>query len=233
MNSPNLNSQEFYMKYQVPSAIAAALLALPLSVYAQTNTQDTSTSQDTTAQAVAMHMVPAQGALVTDIDAKKDSPGKEFQVRLVKTIKLENGTELRSGTMLIGQVAQDDMQVAGNSKLALRITEARLKSGDVVPIKAMIVGVAGPDTVDASGHAVMPGEQDNNTWTNKTLKVDQIDAISGADLHSNVTSMNSGILVSSKDDVKLKKDTEIELAIASAPKNDQSSGANGASSSNK
>ena len=85
-------------------------------------------------------MVPAQGALVTAIDAKKDSPGKEFQVRLVKTVRLENGPELRSGTILVGQIAQDDMQMAGNSKLALRITEARLKSGDIVPIKATIVG---------------------------------------------------------------------------------------------
>jgi hypothetical protein len=176
-----------------------------------------------------MHMVPAQGALVTDIDAKKDSPGKEFQVRLVKTVRLENGTELRSGTILIGQVGQDDMQVAGNSKLALRITEARLKGGNVVPVKATIVGLAGPETADFAGHAVMPGEQDNNTWTNKTLRIDQVDAIKDTDLHSNIGSVNSGVLVSTKDDVKLKKDSEIELAIASASDNNES----GTSGNNK
>jgi len=218
------------MKYPMHLTIAAALLALPFSVHAQANMQDTSTSQDTDAAQAAMRMVPAQGALVTAIDAKKDSPGKEFQVRLVKTIKLDNGPELRSGTILVGQIAQDDMQVAGNSKLALRITEARLKSGDVVPIKATIVGVAAPNTVDTTGHSVMPGEQDNNTWTNQTLGVDQVNAISNADLHSKIASTNSGVLVSTKDDVKLKKDTEIELAIASAPKNDQSSGTSGTSS---
>jgi hypothetical protein len=208
------------MKYPIPLAIAAALLALPFSVRAETDMQAASAAQDInatdSAQAEAMRMVPAQGALVTEIDAKKDSPGKEFQVRLVKTVRLENGTELRSGTILVGQVAQDDMQMAGNSKLALRITEARPKSGDVVPIKAMIAGLVGPGTSDLGGHTVMPGEQDNNTWTNKTLKIDQIDAISGADLHSNVASMNSGVLVSTKGDVKLKKGSEIELAIASA-----------------
>jgi hypothetical protein len=219
------------MKYPISLTIAAALLALPFSVRAETGMQATSTSQDTNAAVTeAMRMVPAQGALVTDIDAKKDSPGKEFQVRLVKTIKLDNGPELRSGTILVGQIAQDDMQVAGNSKLALRITEARLKSGDVVPIKATIVGVAAPNTVDTTGHSVMPGEQDNNTWTNQTLGVDQVNAISNADLHSKIASTNSGVLVSTKDDVKLKKDTEIELAIASAPKNDQSSGTSGTSS---
>jgi hypothetical protein len=217
------------MKYPMHLTVAAALLALPFSVHAQTNMQDTSTSQDTNAVQAAMRMVPAQGALVTAIDAKKDSPGKEFQVRLVKTIKLENGTELRSGTILIGQIAQDDMQMPGNSKLALRITEARPKGGDVVPIKAMIVGLVGPETSDLSGQTVLPGEQENNTWTNKTLKIDQVDAISGADLHSNVTSMNSGVLVSTKDDVKLKRDSEFELAIASASGNNSSSAMNGTS----
>jgi hypothetical protein len=219
------------MKYPMHLTIAAALLALPFSVHAQTNMQPTSAAQDTNAtdsgQAEAMHMVPAQGALVTDIDAKKDSPGKEFQVRLAKSVRLENGTELRSGTILVGQIVQDDMQMAGNSKLALRITEARPKSGDVVPIKATIVGVAGPGGVDTSGHSVMPGEQDNNTWTNKTLGVDQVNAISNADLHSRIASTNSGVLVSTRDDVKLKKDTEIELAIASAAENNHSNGTSG------
>ena len=224
------------MKYPMHLTIAAALLALPFSVHAQTNMQAAS-AQDAnandSAQAEATHMVPAQGALVADIDAKKDSPGKEFQVRLVKTVRLENGTELHSGTILVGLVVQDDTQVAGNSKLALRITEARPKSGDAVPIKATIVGVVGPGGVDTSGHSVMAGEQDNNSWTNKTLGVDQVNAISNVDLHSRIASTNSGVLVSTKDDVKLKKDTEIELAIASAPKNDQGSGTSGTSSNNK
>jgi hypothetical protein len=215
------------MKYPIVSTIAAALLTLPLSVYAQTNMQDTSTSQDTNAaQAEAMRMVPAQGALVTAIDAKKDAQGKEFQVRLVKTVKLENGTELRAGTILVGQIAQDDMQVTGNSKLALRITEARPKGGNVVPIKAMIVGLVGPEVSDLAGNTVIAGEQNENTWTSKTLKIDQIDAISGADLHSNVASMNSGVLVSTKDDVKLKRDSEVELAIAGISDNNPS-GTNG------
>ena len=42
--------------------------------------------------------------------------------------------------------------------------------------------------------------------------------------------MNSGDPGLDKDDVKLKKDTEIELAIASAPKNDQGNGTNGTTS---
>lgn len=211
------------MKSSIPLAIATAFLVLPFSVHAQASTQDMSTTNTTTeALTEAARMVPAQGALLVDIDAKKDQQGKTFQVRLVKKVRLQDGTELPSGTILVGQIAQDDMQVTGNSKLVLRITEAQPKGGSALPIKATIVGLAGPEATDAAGHGVMPGEQDNNTWTDKTVAVDQVDALPHVDLHSNVASKNSGALVSDKDDVKLKKGSEIMLAIGSASANSTS-----------
>jgi hypothetical protein len=221
------------MRNPIPLAIAAAFLVLPLSVHAQTSAHEsTSQSTNTTsdAQTQAMRMVPAQGALLADIDARKDQQGKTFQVRLVKKVRLQDGTELPSGTILVGQVAQDDMQVTGNSKLVLRITEAQPKGGSVLPIKATIVGLAAPESENSAGYAVLPGEQDNNRWTGKTVAVDQIDAIPHVDLHSNIASKNSGVLVSDKDDVKLKKGSEIELAIASSQGNNQNEGMTGTSS---
>jgi hypothetical protein len=209
------------MKYPISLTIAVALLAIPFSARAQTSAQATSTSQnmngaDSAAQAQAARMVPAQGALLTTIDAKKDQPGTKFQVQLVKKVRLQDGTELPSGTILVGQVAQDDMQMTGSSKLALQITEAQPKHGSVVPIKATIVGMVGPRSEDNADRPVIPGKQEDNTWTPTTLGVDQTDAISNADLHSRIGGVNSGVLVSNKDDVKLPKDSEIELAIASA-----------------
>jgi hypothetical protein len=219
------------MKSSIPLVIAAAFLVLPFSVHAQASTQDMSSTNITSeAQAEAARMVPAQGALLVDIDAKKDQQGKAFQVRLVKKVRLQDGTELPSGTILVGQIAQDDMQVTGNSKLVLRITEAQPKGGSALPIKATIVGLAGPEATDAAGHGVMPGEQDNNTWTDKTVAVDQVDALPHVDLHSNVASKNSGALVSDKDDVKLKKGSEIMLAIGSSSANNQGASTTGTSS---
>jgi hypothetical protein len=221
------------MKHPMSLTIVAALLALPFSACGQTSTQAASTSQNMngtdSAQADATRMVPAQGALLTTIDAKKDQPGTKFQIQLVQKVRLKDGTELPSGTILHGQVAQDDMQVAGTSKLALQITEAQLKHGSTVPIKATIVGLVGPMNEDSSGRPVTPGKQENNSWTGDTMRVDQVDAISNADLHSQIGSMNSGVLVSNKEDVKLKKDSEIELAIASA----QDSNHSGTSGNNK
>lgn len=221
------------MKHPMSLTIVAALLALSFSARAQTSTQAASTSQNMngtdSAQAAATQMVAAQGALLTNIDARKDQPGTKFQVQLVKSVRLKDGTELPSGTILLGQVVQDDMQVAGTSKLALQITEAQLKHGSAVPIKATIVGMVGPMSEDYAGRPVMPGKQENNTWTGETMGVDQVDAIANADLHSKISSMNSGVLVSNKEDVKVKKDSEIELAIAGV----QDSNHSGTSSNNK
>jgi hypothetical protein len=59
------------------------------------------------------------------------------------------------------------------------------------------------------------GDQVANDWTRSIHAVDQIDALSGVDLHSRITSQNSGVLVSTKkDDIKLKRGTEFALAIA-------------------
>jgi hypothetical protein len=119
--------------------------------------------------------------------------------------------------MLIGSVATDDMQLAGTSKLALRFSQAQLKNGQVIPIKATIVGVL-PSESSNPEDGVTPGvggDQAQTGWSNGTLQVDQIDALSGVDLHSKIASANSGVFVSTrKNDVKLSKGSEIELAIA-------------------
>ena len=88
----------------------------------------------------------------------------------------------------------------------------------MVPIKATIVGVFGPEDQNAEGYEVQAGDQQPNSWNDGTLQVDQIGALSGVDLHSKIASRNSGVFVSSKkDDVKLKNGSELTLAIAERP----------------
>jgi hypothetical protein len=163
----------------------------------------------------AMQMVPARAALTMSLDAKKAHDGHPIRAALAETVHLKNGTELPSGTALLGTVATDDMQLQGTSKLALRFTQAKLKNGKVIPIKATIVAVYPPEDENAEGYDVAPGDQDPNFWTSKTLQVDQLGALSGIDLHSKIASKNSGVFVSTrKDDVKLTQGSEIALAIA-------------------
>lgn len=206
-------------KLSITSMSIALLLPAFSLAQSMENSQPSQNVQSTAAasagQQQATQMVPAQAALVDNLDAKKVQPGGQFKVRLSQKVQLKNGPELPSGTMLIGSVASDDMQMAGTSKLALRFSQAQLKSGKVVPIKATIVGIVPPEMSDSNGREIVPGEQEVNAWSDSTLQVDQIDALSGVDLHSKIASDNSGVFVSTKkNDVKLSKGSEIELAIA-------------------
>lgn len=166
----------------------------------------------------AMAMVPARAVLVKALDAKKTPPGSQFEAKLVQKVHLKDGTELPSGTTLMGTVVEDDMQNEGMSKLALRIDKARTKDGKTIPVKATIVGVDKPQSISAQNVAISPGDEQPNSWNDGTLKVDQLGVNPGVDLHSSVASKNSGVFVSkTKDNVNLKANSELELAIAGRP----------------
>lgn len=165
------------------------------------------------AAAEAQQMVPARAALTRTWDANKMKPGDRIEAKLAGTVHLKNGTELPGGSMLMGVVATDNMN-PGNSKLALRFTEAKTKHGQTVPITATIVGVYPPQSRTGAGYDVVAGDQAPNSWTDSELQVDQLDALSGVDLHSRIAGENSGVFVTKKkDDVKLEQGSELTLAI--------------------
>jgi len=191
-------------------AIAVAA-ALPFTLHAQSVSQDTSSTADA-GQQEAMLMVPATSALLQTIDAGKIESGSQFKVKLAETVHLDNGPELHSGTILVGTVTKDNEQ-GGAPKLTLRFTQATLKDGTVVPIKATIVGVARPN--DFQEYSVTPGNQEPNDWTSRTLQVKQLNAASHADLYSKIASDDSGVFTSQDNqDVKIKAGTELKLAVA-------------------
>jgi hypothetical protein len=184
-------------------AIAVAA-ALPFSLHAQSVSQDTSSTADAGQQEATL-MVPANAELLQTIDAGKIESGNQFKVKLAETVHLNNGPELHSGTILVGTVTKDGEQ-SGATKLTLRFTQATLKDGTVVPIKATIVGVARPDSSDS---------QEPNNWTSETLQVTQLNAASHADLYSEIASDDSGVFASKDNqDVKIKAGAELKLAVA-------------------
>jgi hypothetical protein len=193
-------------------AIAVAA-ALPFSLHAQSASQDTS-STAVAGQQEATLMVPANAELLQTIDAGKIESGNQFKVKLAQTVHLNNGPELHSGTILVGTATKDGEQ-GGATKLTLRFSQATLKDGTVIPIKATIVGVAKPDISDSQGNSVTPGDQEPNDWTSATLQVKQLNAASHADLDSEIASDDSGVFTSrDNQDVKIKAGTELMLAVA-------------------
>lgn len=211
----------------VSMAAVSLVLLVPRLTAAQSTEQQAknNSAQSTYATREAAEMVPAQAALTKTIESRSASPGQAFQATLADTVHLKDGTELRSGTVLEGKVGSDDMQEQGTSKLALTLDQAHLKDGKTIPIKATIVGIYGPGSgISATrGYPVVSGDQVSNDWTRTVHGVDEINAISGADLHSRISSQNSGVLVSTKkDDIKLKSGTELALAIAAQGTGQQS-----------
>jgi hypothetical protein len=201
-------------------AFATALLAFPLFAYSQNATASSDQSSSQTPLAghhEATLMKPARARLVENVDAAKDQSGHTVDAKLDAKVTLTNGTELPRGTILLGKVTADDMQEQGTSKLALRFDQARLKNGTVVPIRATIVGFYGPQAGNADIDLLDTENEIPNDWTAKTLQMDQVNVVPGVDLHSKISSQNSGVFVSTKkDDVKLRQGSEIQLAIAPA-----------------
>jgi hypothetical protein len=186
-------------------AIAAVLITLP-PLFAQAP-QDQQASQE------AAKMVAATGSFTSVIDSQKTPPGSQFRVKVDKKIHLLNGPELPAGTMLVGQVVNDDTQSGTTAKLALNFTEADLKNGQKVPIKATIIKIyklPDPAHVDDYSVSVIPLD-----WTPTTINVDQTGVLSGVDFHSSIDGPNSGVFVSTKkDNIKLSPQYGVELAIA-------------------
>ncbi len=160
-------------------------------------------------------MKPASAILVDNLDSVRDQSGRTVSAKLQGKVSLSDGTELPRGTVLLGKVTTDDTQQQGTSKLALRFDQARLKNGTTVPIRATIVGFYAADAGEIFG--TENEDAVANDWTAKTVQLDQQDAAPGVNLHSNISSQNSGVFVATrKDDVKLKAGSQIQFAIAPA-----------------
>ena len=199
------------------AATLSTVLLFPPAMTAQNVSEATSQSSASAqaGQAESMEMVSARVALTANVDAAKLKPGDQIRGRLANKVSLKDGTVLPAGSTIVGVVAADDMQMNGAAKLALNFNKAELKDGKVVPIKSTIVGVYEAESQDISGRPIAPGDEMTHTWAGRPDAVDQIGALPGVDLHSKVTSNNSGVLVAtSKHDVKLKYGTEIALAVA-------------------
>jgi hypothetical protein len=174
----------------------------------------------TAVQGDAARMVTAQAGVTKLIDARKLQSGQQIQVVLNDKVQLKNGPELPRGTVLVGTAVAGDAQTGGNSKLTVRFTQAQLKDGKSIPIKATIVGIFPANSMERN---------DRDIWNSKSQKVDQANTVPGLALHSNIPDSDSGVFVSTKGDaVKLMPGNWIALAIATASDAPQeTSGSNG------
>jgi hypothetical protein len=195
--------------YRKTLAITAVISTLSMPVLAQSASGPASQSMQASANEAAQ-MIPALATLPHSLDADKDHLDSTIEAELSRKVTLSDGTVLPAHTMLTGKITRDDMHAAGTSELALRFDQAQLKSGKTVPIKATIVDIKAPSfDIDAAAAS--------NDWTDKTLTVEQLNVVSGVDLHSEIGDNDSAVFVSTKKhDVKVPAGSELKLAIGPA-----------------
>lgn len=199
-------------------ALAFGAFAVPHSARAVDNQSNQGTNA--TARQEADQMVPATVDLKSGLDARKVHSGDHFEAVLQQNVQLKNGPKLDHGTVLMGTVTTDHT-AQGNLRVALRFTSARTKDGQVIPIEATVVEIAKPQ--EDSGMNVA---DESGLWSPRTLRVDQINALSGIDLHSAIGSQNSAVFVShKKDNMKLMAGSQIVVAIAARQNNSMRNGA--------
>jgi hypothetical protein len=190
--------------------IALALCTVPGSVRAQAANPQDNTDSPAAISAVGQ-MAPAQAVLAQELDTKNARPGQQFKAVLSDTVHLKSGVELPRGTTLVGTVANEGAPDGAKVELALRFTQADLKSGKMIPIEATIVGIAPP--VDNMGESASE-QAPPDAWNGAETQFDLIGVLSNVDLHSRIAGENSGVFVSAtKSNIKLAERTQIALAI--------------------
>jgi len=92
---------------------ALAQAGVPAGVKSSQN--DTTSTADSSAPGAseARQMVPAIAALTSVVDSKTTGQGQPIQAVLHGKVKLKDGTQLPSGTVLTGVVTKDDKQLEG------------------------------------------------------------------------------------------------------------------------
>ena len=192
--------------------LATLSLAMVIPAFGQTSAQSAQDSSDGLQE--AQQMVAARASLTSTLDARSIHSGDKFRATISENVHLNGGTELHKGDALLGEVVTDDMNTPGNSRIAVRFTQADLKNGQTIPVKATIVAIYTPTQLLTNNEY---GETDQfpNSWTDGTLSVDQLGVVSGVDLHSRISSQNSGVFVTTtKKNVKIPAGSEVALAIA-------------------
>lgn len=87
-------------------------------------------------------LVRVRATLQTALDAKKAKPGEPVHARLEMDVPIPNGPTLPKNTILEGHV--DQVQASenhSNSSLVITFDQAKLRSGEVVPVKVTVLSV--------------------------------------------------------------------------------------------
>ena len=137
-------------------SMAVPMAIFSLGLQAQTGTTPSSTPPASSAvqegqatgaaQAKPVPAAAVSAELTKRIDTKSAKPGDAVDARTTMAAKLPDGTELPSGTKLIGKVTnvKAKSKEDKSSHLAFNLDRAVLKGGKEVPVVVIVTSVTGP-----------------------------------------------------------------------------------------
>ena len=183
--------------------IAAALISLPMYASMQ-------------AQPQSLNLVSANAELTRALNAKSARQGQSVMAKLTSNVKTEGQTELPKGTLLMGKVDQVQNAYANGdkSKISIVFNEARLTSGRKVPIKATLLAAYPPAPMGvAQSTSSYMMIQPRHIPNDERIQQDP-GTLSHVMMKSSVQSQVSGVFLSKKHNINLRRGTRLQLAIA-------------------
>lgn len=164
-----------------------------------------------------MQLESANASLVQTVDSKNATQGQKVTAKLTTNVKAAGETELPKGTILLGQVEQVEPSTNnGPSKLTIVFDQAKLSTGQTIPVKATIMGA-----YRENDDSYYSDTSNNGTITAVQPKVIQDDAqvdqtpgaLGQVEMHSAVQSNASAVFTSKDRNINLKRGTRLQLAI--------------------
>lgn len=183
--------------------IAAALVSLPMYASMQAQPQN-------------LNLVSANAELTHALNAKSARQGQSVTAKLTSNVKTEGQTELPKGTLLMGKVdqVQNAYSNGDKSKISIVFNEARLSNGREVPIKATLLAAYPPVpySVTQSTNAYMMVQRHHIPNDQKVQQ--DAGTLNHVMMKSSVQSHVSGVFLSKKHNINLRRGTRFQLAIA-------------------
>lgn len=162
------------------------------------------------------------------VDSKKAKPGDLFTAKVVTGTTLNDGTAVSPGSVLEGHVdSATKSEHHGNSTLVLTIDKLKLKNGNVIPVKAVIMQVSSFEGAIGTGGGQNTGPFENNktdsSMMNSSLGGQGSSSgphpVPGLTVSNSQNEQNSGTLTQERENVSLSSENQLQVAVAVLPKN--------------
>jgi hypothetical protein len=201
-----------------------AMIALTAGGMAQDSAKPAAGNEGTSTQ---ITLTPMWAELQQPLDVKSAKSGDPVTAKMIADAKLNDGSEVAKGSMLLGQVSKAEAsQNKSDAALTLVFDKIQLMSGKTIPVRTTLValrdpkGTPGPDSIlMASGLAVqgaVPSKSENMAGAQDALP--HASSFPQMTLSSSLDTPHIGVVSRKGKNFKLDKGTQVEIAAAVIPK---------------